>query len=44
MEVDSLIKLHHIASNTTLPQRLRVRLVDDDLIQLQVTRANNAYL
>ena len=36
MEVDSLIMLHHIASNTTLPQKLRIKRVDDDLIQLLV--------
>ncbi len=37
MEVDSLIRLHHIATDTTLPEKLRVRLVDDELIQLQMS-------
>jgi hypothetical protein len=37
MEVDSVIRLHHIASNATLPQKLRVKVVDDHVIQLLVS-------
>jgi len=37
MQADSFIRLHHIATNKTLPEKLRVRLVDDGLIQLQVS-------